>query len=644
MKRLLFVLQIAIMAALLILDSTPVRAQLAAGVAGAVPLAEPTAAADEERRKAGRAILEAEAKRLLSTFNEQFDTKVTQAQIKLRQLEIKQEEYRLRAKRMDRAARSRPAFGSITSGIQESINRRDVDSTHTDLIKQVEEYKAQLKELNDSRALNLLAFAWSNLTHEQRTQILDSNCLSELERRTFLEQVDAPTDVDLPVFTNHIGMTFREVPAGSFTMGATLPAPGANNAAKVVLMEVAFWIGENEVSQKEYMSVIKQSNPSENKPSFFARLAGDESLANYPVEHVTWHDAVRFCMELSKQQSERDAKRFYRLPTEAEWEYACRGGTTTAFSFGAAMDVTGYEANLDFSSIESNNLGYVTPTGKFPPNPFGLLDMHGNVSEWCSDWFDENYYATGPDTNPPGPAEGFERGEIRAMEEAVPPEPVHEAKVVRGGSFSTPFGAYSTSFARSSCPPDGRGWIGFRVVCEKNAPSDITRRQYRELLDFDAGKKRTTFSRARSEYHNEILRRISSLEEPAMETAGAEEDEQVVIRKKIGEFSALESLYLALARYYQETGDELSKKLSYGQAARNATLRLIAYKLEDPDYDPKQESMLLAKIADHFQNSGDNASAKQHAEAALTLDPAGYHPAIVLKRLAESEEKAKSAK
>jgi formylglycine-generating enzyme required for sulfatase activity len=126
-----------------------------------------------------------------------------------------------------------------------------------------------------------------------------------------------------------------------------------------------------------------------------------------PVESISWHDAQRFCTKLSERTGQR-----FRLPTEAEWEYACRAGSATLFSFGDVISTE--RANYDGRYTYRNSPRGVyrhktTPAGTFPANAWGLCDMHGNVWEWCQDWFDIAYYQTSPVDDPPGPPMGVAR-------------------------------------------------------------------------------------------------------------------------------------------------------------------------------------------------------------------------------------------
>jgi formylglycine-generating enzyme required for sulfatase activity len=221
--------------------------------------------------------------------------------------------------------------------------------------------------------------------------------------------------------SNSIGMRLVRIPAGEFLMGSS----EQGNLHKVRISK-PFYMGSFEVTQAEYNTVMAV-NPSHNWKGV--------DTANYPVEQVSWNDANEFCKRLSKKE-----RKTYRLPTEAEWEYACRAGTKTIFHYGNQL--TGTQANFSDSEIYST-----VAVGTYRPNSFGLYDMHGNVAEWCQDYFDHDYYRHSPEIDPIGPASGWYR-------------------VIRGGEFrsSTRFCA---SAARESANPDNGAYnLGFRVVCE----------------------------------------------------------------------------------------------------------------------------------------------------------------------------------
>lgn len=160
-----------------------------------------------------------------------------------------------------------------------------------------------------------------------------------------------------------------------------------------------------------------------------------------PVEQMTWYDAVEFCRRLSELTEEKKIGAVYRLPTEAEWEYACRAGTTTRFSFGNDDSLPSRYAWWE-SKLSSNT----QPVGRLKPNAFGLYDMHGNVWEWCSDWYDSGYYRESPMDDPTGPASGTGRAD-------------------RGGAYETNVRGCRSAYRSSASPGHRTNILGFRVAC-----------------------------------------------------------------------------------------------------------------------------------------------------------------------------------
>lgn len=252
---------------------------------------------------------------------------------------------------------------------------------------------------------------------------------------------------------NSIGMSFVLIPAGQFTMGCPSSEKGSTFHERPehrVKITRDFYLGKYEVTQSEYEKVTGKN------PSAFRTVPG-EDLSRFPVDSISWEDAVLFARKLSALEEENQAKREYRLPTEAEWEYACRAGTTGPFSFGAAL--SSLDANFDGQhpyggAPRGNYLRRPTVVGSYKPNAFGLHDMHGNVYEWCSDWFAENFYADTPFEDPLGPEDGpiIRGGRFR---------------IIRGGSWDT---------IATLCRSGERFYdhaihryhdYGFRLVCTK---------------------------------------------------------------------------------------------------------------------------------------------------------------------------------
>ena len=201
--------------------------------------------------------------------------------------------------------------------------------------------------------------------------------------------------------TNSIGMKLKLIPAGTFTMGSPIEEVGADDDEEEhqVTISKSYYLGAFEVTQGQYEEVMGV-NPSH----FQKRVIKKPDSSMYPVEQVSWNDAVKFCERLSDLPEEKKAGRVYRLPTEAEWEYACRAGSKTAFTFGNNPDRLGeYAWFKEFSDIQTH------PVGEKRPNAWGIYDMHGNVWEWCSDWYGP--YAKSPVVDPVGPrGDGILRG------------------------------------------------------------------------------------------------------------------------------------------------------------------------------------------------------------------------------------------
>jgi formylglycine-generating enzyme required for sulfatase activity len=182
-------------------------------------------------------------------------------------------------------------------------------------------------------------------------------------------------------------MEFVLIPAGQFNMGSPLSEKDRGDdegPVHPVKISKPFYMSKFEVTQEQYLFVMG-SNPS--------RLVGP----NRPVDCVTWYEAVEFCRKLTQLDGN-----YYRLPTEAEWEYACRAGTQTRFYYGDDPD---YSQLAEYACYPHNSRG-TFPVGQKKANAFGLYDMHGNVQEWCSDWYDEYYYRYRHSLDPQGPPSG----------------------------------------------------------------------------------------------------------------------------------------------------------------------------------------------------------------------------------------------
>lgn len=252
--------------------------------------------------------------------------------------------------------------------------------------------------------------------------------------------------------TNSIGMKLVLIPKGTFTMGSPESEQVGELSRELdesqheVTISKDYYLGVYEVTQAQYKKVMGE-NPSEFQGNKLAMLhpqtgqrAKEIDSSNHPVEMVSWQDAVKFCQRLSELPEEKKAGRVYRLPTEAEWEYACRAGSKTAFSFGV-----GVKSLSDHAWYRQNSNLQTHPVGEKKPNAWGLHDMHGNVGEWCSDWYGE--YPIGSATDPVGPREG-------------------SCRVHRGGSWFFPEAARCRSACRFGLIPPSQHIddTGFRIA------------------------------------------------------------------------------------------------------------------------------------------------------------------------------------
>ncbi len=276
------------------------------------------------------------------------------------------------------------------------------------------------------------------------------------------------------VITNSIGANLRLIPAGEFLMGSPDTDKDAEDDEKPphrVRITRPFYLGMTEVTRGQFRRFVddagykteaesdakggsgwnEEANKFEQDPKYTWQNPGFEQTDEHPVVNVTWNDAVAFCQWLSRKEGKT-----YRLPTEAEWEYACRAGTTTRYQVGEdpeglavvgnLADGTAHEKFPDWVAIAARD-GYVftAPVGRFTPNAWGLLDMHGNVWEWCSDWYAKDYYGRS------------------AAEDSGGPDPA-SLRVLRGGGWY-PEPRVARSANRNAFVPDLRYVnVGFRLA------------------------------------------------------------------------------------------------------------------------------------------------------------------------------------
>jgi formylglycine-generating enzyme required for sulfatase activity len=234
--------------------------------------------------------------------------------------------------------------------------------------------------------------------------------------------------------TNSIGMSFRRIASGTFMMGTSGsgPSPFLSETQHSTTITRDFCIGTCQVTQSQYSRVMKDN------PSCFHGDGTRFDSSNHPIENVSWFQAYAFCHFLSALPEEKKSGCVYRLPTEAEWEYACRAGSNTKYSFGddvAMLDQAGWSGR--------NSAGRTAQVGQKTPNAWGVYDMHGNVLEWCRDWYAP--YSSQACVDPIGPPTGYGR-------------------VFRGGSWDLAAQWCGSAFRSMNHPAYRMNNLGFRVV------------------------------------------------------------------------------------------------------------------------------------------------------------------------------------
>ena len=308
------------------------------------------------------------------------------------------------------------------------------------------QYKSNiLNSLSRRKALEILSFAGGIFfisVYKSYSKVITLDSSGNIIKRQLL---------NAKYFTENLGngvtLEMAQIPGGEFLMGSPLNEEGRyeNESPQHKVTVKPFFMGKFAITQAQYEAIMGK-NPSS--------FRGDK----HPVHYVTWNEAIEFCRKLTEKTG-----RTYRLPSEAEWEYACRAGTTTPFHFGETI-VTEI---ANYRGTDWNNQGTLYPgnygsgpkgkyrdqiieVGSFPPNAFGLYDMHGNIWELCEDIYQNNYNGA--------PIDGSAWSDNNSSLEVD--------RVIRGGSFS-----YNPEFCRSAFRSDFYGGgssamgVGFRVVC-----------------------------------------------------------------------------------------------------------------------------------------------------------------------------------
>ena len=294
-----------------------------------------------------------------------------------------------------------------------------------------------------------------------------------------LNEVSVGLDGVLKSTAESLALTLIEIPAGSFLMGSPPEEPerlddeGPQHEVKLE----SFFMSQTPITQAQWREVAAwQPLPAERwgqdlnpDPSHFQNregqaegkvrlLEGEANTDNRPVENVSWLDAMEFCNRLSQRTG-----RTFNLPSEAQWEYACRAGTITPFHFGETIttDLANYNGRHTYADGPKGlNRSQTTPVGMLPANAWGLHDMHGNVWEWCQDESHESYEGA--------PTDGRAWMDVLEVEKSKESE---KLRLLRGGSWN-----YNPGYCRSACrlhdqPVNADTYVGFRVVCLPQGPS-----------------------------------------------------------------------------------------------------------------------------------------------------------------------------
>ncbi|MEE2994180.1 MAG: formylglycine-generating enzyme family protein [Gemmatimonadota bacterium] len=231
------------------------------------------------------------------------------------------------------------------------------------------------------------------------------------------------------VIENSIGMKFAYIPAGEFQMGSDRGEEDEQPRHGVRITQ-SFYLGIYEVTQAQWERVMG-TTLSEHHKTQDQNLPLNEIGPDHPMYFVSWDDTQAFIERLNALEG----KAVYRLPTEAEWEYACRARTQEAYA--GNIDQMAWYAGTSENKIH--------PVGRLQPNEWGLYDMHGNVWEWCHDWLDRNYYKKGQNTDPQGGPPG-------------------ERRIIRGGGWYNDADACRSAYRSYTSPGRGGPHLGFRVV------------------------------------------------------------------------------------------------------------------------------------------------------------------------------------
>ena len=278
-----------------------------------------------------------------------------------------------------------------------------------------------------------------------------------------------------------VAFSFRWAPPGTFTMGSPETERGRNRneILREVTIENGFWILATPVTQRQFMLTKKRNPAAFCSTGTYRYRVVDLDTSDFPIENVSWFDAEKFCLKMTQKLRKAKAPFYFDLPSEEEWEYACRAGTSTPFAFGESL---GNNANYCDSDERWNAWNYgrphpkspprPTPVGSYPPNAWGIYDMHGNISEWVADWYPA--YEDSSDCPELFAAWRYPDSTEESLAQEFPRE---RFKIVRGGSWYSGAWAARSAYRGFTSPDLKDETFGFRVVLRDAAPEVATSRK-----------------------------------------------------------------------------------------------------------------------------------------------------------------------
>jgi formylglycine-generating enzyme required for sulfatase activity len=344
-----------------------------------------------------------------------------------------------------------PTFEDDEFELEEELKEPETPTVKQSTVEQEVPTVKQFEEKSQDWNFEAPTIAVDQLEEELQERSFEASTVDQrgeiIDRRTYTASYFTE------ILADGISLEMVLIPGGTFTMGSPESEEGSRDDERPQhdVTVPSFFMGKYPVTQGQWKAIASRADLKVNldlepEPSRFKKPYQDIDRWQRPIERVNWYEAAEFCKRISKLRG-----RNYRLPSEAEWEYACRAGTTTPFYFGETItpELVNYNGNYTYGDgPKGEYTEQTTPVGQFPPNAFGLYDMHGNVAEWCADESHENYQ------NAPTDGSIWLNGN-------------KDRSPLRGGSW-----AYHPYYCRSAfrVSPDWRFdhdvYSGFRVVCD----------------------------------------------------------------------------------------------------------------------------------------------------------------------------------